>query len=1502
MSDEFDTPLDTQEDIDQPNSPAYPPVQVEGEADTARRNVQAALVRDALEKAQLPLQTYQEAVKDPVGQVNFTEATKTAFETEQAAHKAQTEGMLLGIKDPNTATNYIDFHRQQLAGLGAEYATTSGPNATYVKNVNNFPIEYTPEQHADYVARLTLSDKLAEESASIGAPERVRDVIAQVAFPPKMLKDAFDLTGEISPTGAYNYISNMIDYFQGLTPEEKIAQWPHIQATVEDAMPRDRAISVLAAFLDPSRKPQLQEDFELGGYINYAGTALALLGVAAGARRSFSPLRQMSGMNRMKDGGTLAAETVIDPSTGKSRTIYTTRESAMNSVVPFKGVDSNATPDLSAAAQEQLLKYQGVLSQNEKDITNSESFVNEGILNRSERIAQVTRFDAEFEQQLTALREQAKIAGVEFDPTNIQKKIMSHGIDFTFDWTDPSGEIKQGTFQRNFTMNQVGDWIGNSNTPDVPDMSGFKGKGMSPYSISIGTGAQQDVEAVLRIDLAQNGLKTKMRKMYVGVVRDLKGDSTAMVLAGNGKTRAQKIREVDEVLKLGDQIAHVYTPFELSSGINGYKFSEDQIVTYLKARRFYDSLFNIRNNSKVRDFDSRGVMTIFHGKKPIGFGEVRLTADEARKQLRMNPQINQIINLADRNKNVDRSWLLQENNLNEAYAMGYRVVKFEEPIMALGGRRFTHAIVKLDNLRRRPEIVLHKHEGYITRINPDANYIVKITYDSPLDGVPALRFKTKRTFTTDAEAQAYAAELRNDLEVGKTIGVMPEGRYKGVSVTSDNTGVNAKYLRPDGGGSPSDGHGLIFGPRADERPPHGPEAANPPALGAFESLKMYMESTNAFVTRNEWRMGMRQRWVNTLRKMMGNEEAPVTFENYPKTAAGPIMEAWHQQIELWSGWTDKGEDWWDNRVLKLYEWAVNPESHSFSAAITKPFLGPIAYPAMRLMRHRDPFAAIRSATFHTTLGMYNPIQFFVQSQGGAIAAASNLFHPLKLAGLLRQGFALRWMQYVPRDSKAIELMARAQGLDPKEMRAMQALWDKTGLYDSIMSSADVDAAAKGYPMTQGMFRNLMQGGLVFYREGELFSRALSFVTAVEENGGALKILGDHEAEKDTLTRTSNYMFNLQRSNAAPWQTGALSLWSQFFQITAKAMENIIGPALGTNKSPFTKLERFRMGLMQILLYGGAGMPIGIYVMKKSAANAGLNKMSENDPRLKPMIDFINGGLWDITLHALGIDATFGERGSIANGFDQTILSLFTDDRGPKWAPFMGASGTLAGRIADVWHNVGLFWKPTNDVSYNGEQFSPLSLAETIKYMMTDVGGQVIKLTSAGNQERKAYFMREYNTILSRRDAPIVIQDFDTATEIAAAIGFEPQAQRDAITLRAINQSYDDYITERTDDMMHLYGNAMREIMGAWGQNEQNLPQERYDFLRQRIEGAWGLITDDQDREAVSKQLKDRLIAPQSQEDKEVQRYMHSAPMDIAKAFGMAKERIVIPAEIKSRQQ
>jgi hypothetical protein len=103
-------------------------------------------------------------------------------------------------------------------------------------------------------------------------------------------------------------------------------------------------------------------------------------------------------------------------------------------------------------------------------------------------------------------------------------------------------------------------------------------------------------------------------------------------------------------------------------------------------------------------------------------------------------------------------------------------------------------------------------------------------------------------------------------------------------------------------------------------------------------------------------------------------------------------------------------------------------------------------------------------------------------------------------------------------------------------------------------------------------------------------------------------------------------------------------------------------------------------------------------------------------------------------------------------------------------------------------------------------------------------------------------------------------------------------------------------------MMHLYGNAMREIMGAWGQNEQNLPQERYDFLRQRIEGAWGLITDDQDREAVSKQLKDRLIAPQSQEDKEVQRYMHSAPMDIAKAFGMAKERIVIPAEIKSRQQ
>ena len=1459
-----------------------PTKRTENPTDAIRRKAQTSILLGDAEGTPA-FTNWQSLQKSDIDtQVQFEIAADNANKRKEAEFNNQATTVLSAIADPALAEAYVVQHNANSLARMAENSQIGAAEKTYVDTSHiPFPMSFTPEQAQDYAARLTVANKIATLSESITGWEIAGEIGVELVLSPKYLIDSIQASGEVLPSNAKEMIVGLIADFQALSPADKVLQYPIIEEHLLEAMPRPRAVQVLSALIDPSQLDEVEWSFGGEGYIQGAAIALGVIGTVSKLRKLFSITNQLRSMGRSKEAADLNIVAAGDKTGQIEAEFGVSQTTATNSLVPFKGVDTQAVPDISAAAQQQLIEFEINANRIESSIATGDSHIPEGLLNPAEQAARSAVFETDFTAQLKYMKDQAKINGVEFNIKDLEKTESASGIKYTFKYTDPEGNVQLGVFEKHFRLDEVGHWIGDDGRLSIPNFSSARGWLNSPRRLSIGTLAEEDVKAALRVDLTSAALKQRFRKLFLQTVSGLKKDKF--------KSKKTKVLEVDSVLSLGDEAEHVYTTAELRAGVNGYRFGDDQIAAYFKARSMFDSLGRIRNIVARNDFIDRGVKTIFRGKKAIGFGEVRETIDEAEAAIRQNHNVASILNLTDGGAPITRLWLMEGKNLAQAYADGYRLVKLEEDLLLPRVGRFEWALVRQDNLRGLPETVLELKKGYVTRINPKANWFVKTVHQSNLNGLRAERVKTVRTFDNESDALTYADQLRNDLAVGKTIGVETEGKFTGVQVGRDS---ETATLRNDGSV-----HGLIYSPRAKERIPHNFEdSPTPPREGAFEALKLYMENTNSFVTRNQWRMGMRKRWENTAQKLLG-KEARVNFDE-PGTNLPAEMLSWRDQIITWSGWTDKTEDHFDRAVLDMYDWAMAPGGKRL------PFIGinvntrdSVIPQVLHTLRHRDPIASVRSATFHTLLGMYNPIQLFVQAQGAAVAASANLMHPILLTRLIGRGAALRAVMHLDADSKAFATMAKSFGQDVKELAAYKQLWDKTGLYDSILSNADVEAAARGYPVTRTAFTKFLNSGLAFYREGELFNRGLAFMTAVEEMGGVKKILGNHALEAQMLSRISDFTLNLQKANKAAWQNGPLSLTTQFLQIVAKTGESLFGA-----NAIFDKAQRTRMIIAQLALYGSAGIPLGHLATNWILSQAGVNRLDINEEKYNFLVTWLNGGLLDTSLQGMGIDVTFGERASLAQGFDQTLISLFTDDRAPAWEALAGPSSTIPQRLYDTFSNAKLFFYPhmPPNAFRDSPNWTPQNFLDTANYLKDIATGPLsamIGITSTTRQLYSGWVMHRYNQILSQRGAVIDQRDYDIMTELAVAVGFNSLEKRDAISLRAINQGQDQFISDESDDVITLYIGFMNEVESAANEGRQITP-ERYSWLEARKDNVINSILDPIEKERVMQQVLERMQNPVSQLDKELARYLKSGNLDFFSQLDARANQRVIQTERK----
>jgi hypothetical protein len=368
------------------------------------------------------------------------------------------------------------------------------------------------------------------------------------------------------------------------------------------------------------------------------------------------------------------------------------------------------------------------------------------------------------------------------------------------------------------------------------------------------------------------------------------------------------------------------------------------------------------------------------------------------------------------------------------------------------------------------------------------------------------------------------------------------------------------------------------------------------AMPAQRALASAISNVSNQFARGAWFETKAQQWVNTARKAG-------VLEDPSKGFSSPIK----QQVADYKGMsgTDiaRGLKWqrdWLNQIAGIPtagERAFQAQMLDMAKAMEGlPFFGKAAGIRKVIMKlgHTNPTDSMRAAAFHAFLGVLNPAQLLIQASQFTIALSLN---PARAVDHLQKGMSIRLALNTYRSSKDLANSARVAGMKVDEFKAMIRAYDRSGIEQGVKQTGDYARLREGATLTQGMVHRIFdQGGLFFFKEGELFSRTYAFLNSADDFFKASGKKKWSELTDDDLFEVhagmQSQMFMLDKNNRAFFQSNpVLSVPTQFWQIATKSLEKMgVFPGQAKANVKFSSAERMRIVAGQAVLFGSAGVP------------------------------------------------------------------------------------------------------------------------------------------------------------------------------------------------------------------------------------------------------------------------------------------------------------------------
>lgn len=1149
--------------------------------------------------------------------------------------------------------------------------------------------------------------------------------------------------------GNEDAVRDIIFNFKQQDFETQQAQFPQLAEEILGGLGPIRGIDALTKFIDPATGD------ELGDFSNWwkviDAVDLATLGTTAAIRankfRQAFNLPNLLNRSGNKDGaGDVVAAALADNEIADAANM--TPETAFGDAVAFdtSTIDPAYTGGISDNVLQSREDFFGSADRTIEDIMRGNGRLREGILNSVERSTKEKLAEEQFSK---AKHENIRIIGKTENTTT-----------FSYQTKDADGNLQDETYTLDLTLDDVGQYY--------QDELGSTGDLFLSPTVMLKGLARLDVATAERLD-------AQTAKVFRELT-DLQKEATAPL--GNllsPKARAS-IKKVEHVLLEGDMYENGDktrgTVFDVDKLKGHYHLNEAEIETYYRTNRLFNNLWRLRNNTKREEMVALKFKQVNLLDDEYSFGKPHLTEGDAVQA------VARASSKQGFDVQADEVVELTKEYLEEQYALGKVLVKLPEGYNSGAGRgKYTNVLVEAESVRELPSVVLNRKKGYVPRISQNGDWFVKEFGDEVIDGqLTTSPLKTLRYFDNKADAETYRQQLID--EAMKSVEDGGEGltekqarnKYQSLEDREQEIISTATGKFSNGSG------GLYTAARAEDEILFGLKGDDAIRVNPYDALVRNIANISRAVPINQWRLGMEQRWINTARALTGEEINK--FGEFPKsiegTRKGKFLNTMAQQIRDWQGFPTESEQFFNSVSQRMHEWALNGDREKV-AKVTG------------WMRDKDPVSATRAVAFHALLGWFNPAQLWVQAQGMSIAVSINMGKNLTKTLKTTTGLTVLGEDIADVGKTRMKLAAKAAGVSEDELRTVYELWDRSGLADSILQTADHAAAIRGHGIAMDALKRASDRGLFFYRGGELLNRRMSFSTALDEwqTATGRKIPSNDEL-KGIVDRTNNLMLNLSKANRASWQKGLLSVPTQFIQVSTKALESVTGA-----NNNFTPAERGRILAGQIALYGAAGVPL---------ANLGVNYLIEvagftqddidNNPVL---VKTINDGFWGfVTLGVFGVDSEVASRGSLIRGVTDFIDNWMYSEStvGNK---LLGAFGAVNQRFWDQ------FIDDARPLFYASETMDVIDIAK-IPVM------PFLSSVSTWRNGEKAVFMQQMDAILNRHGDVLIGREFDWRESLMAAIGFQHSEEAQIYDLNTMsenviqaNKKIADMIIERMND-------------------------------------------------------------------------------------------------------
>lgn len=812
------------------------------------------------------------------------------------------------------------------------------------------------------------------------------------------------------------------------------------------------------------------------------------------------------------------------------------------------------------------------------------------------------------------------------------------------------------------------------------------------------------------------------------------------------KGNRKSIAKVNDLLnKLNGKDVDINYHNLVNSGIGGTKLTEKEAVSMLEIRRIFDHMHEVNNNTMRREMELRGLRGVQIGGENQ-YVKAYDTAQDAAQAYRLDVDNNQVAVVGE--DGIGSISSLTTERLDEYYNQGYKLVRSDSSdqygwFKDADSNHSRYALVPRDSVGDLPAQVLPYTPNYIPRLREEANYFIKQRVPMKVNGNTVKRERTVAWAKTETQAARWLERLENSsTDFNKDDWVVNFDRETG----KGNAGSEAA-VRMNGG--------LYRGSRSQSGLVYAGTNTEGEVVDALDTLQGAMRYTADRMTMSEMRQTLRHRWYQDA----GNIDDGILKLSWQEARGAVADSAASPQVK--------------SKLLSAHDQVSNISSIPVKSeqalqgairAIGKHFDKKGKKSAAEFFYKRSgasPIDSLKGGAFHMMLGAFNPAQYLVQFMGATVAVGANPVSFTKAVPRILAASLTDTIDDSITHGKALDLLARKKIGVTKDMEQDILFWKQSGMFESVLrNNADFNNAGKFLPSDAGMLRrgfaSLANKSTIFYEMGELGSMRTSFFTALEElksrAGTSWKY--SEESLQQVVARAEQYRLGMSSANKAEFQKGILALPTQFKSIYTKSLEAMFG-------KQFTPIEKARIGLSQMALFGATGVPF-INYFQDTMAEAFLPEGASPEEQLAfktGVVGWLVSGVWDI-------DAEIAGRVAIAGDIIQEMEDMMFSEE-PFIKSFLGASFTTTDKAVSAFKNTLAAGK----LVWEDEQ---LDSPEKMGLMAKQLGYHLAQLPTSTRRLMEAYVLQAFKEVRTSSGRTLykkMEEDVQTRDVIARGLGF-----------------------------------------------------------------------------------------------------------------------------------